>query len=616
MSDKRDLLLLVADDASSEKTTAAATLAWLAKKVGADFETYITVAPTFHRHASMSTTASWHLEQFCFVANFYDVLYCAVSESQTLQFKREAEAFGEILSIVSPDRIADFYLTVFGRFDEPLPEEAVVIPTGQPARSEEEELERAPWIEPFCYPEIFHRRALGVSAKTSEEQWQKLMDAGVKRAHLVYCPQVEADRLEAFGLDVTVVDEMTEDDTYGALTKRVADRWVDQSEMMAFGDQYVALRSLGFYLRHRALVFYEPADWRAYIAGLDTYADAIGDRLVWGNQTVRPVTDNAITEFGKYDMSMSLGIAQVGMTVREKIKLPPDWVTEAKAPWEEELSDEFLEEQIERGGIPVCYLLYAADLGHLGVFARLFDILSSDFTRCGLGFPSTWYDFAAEALEQIYIPHEQGGVFPRLEPLLSSTGVGVGTEAAGYMTKATLMDQLRQALDSLEAHLGPRMRPLGYYPWQDACPYYEHQTAEPQWEVPVELGFDYCVTYKNEGEPPQVVYERGDFVAINQQNVHWWGDGPVAQTQSWEERLTTESRPGWIMIGLDSPFWCQPPFYYDPDFPTFAEEETSVVELTAAMRYANGGGESGKLFLAKPHEVVRFARMLRERGDL
>jgi hypothetical protein len=611
---KQDLLLLVADDASTEKASASATLAWLAEEVNAEFETYITIAPTFSRHASMSTNGSWHLQQFCFIASLYNVLYCAVSESKTLQFKRAAAAAGQILSVVPPDQIADFYLTVFGHYDRPLPSEAVVIPAGRMLPGGEEP--ETPWIEPYCYPEIFYRKALGVSSAAPIEQWTKLVAAGVQRVYAVYCPQETVEQLQGLGLDVEVIDEVGADDTYGSLTKRLAERWIDKTEMMAFGNQYVALRSLGFYLRHRALVFYEPVEWEAYVKDISPYADRVGSRLVWGNQTVQQGGDNAITEFGKYDMSMSLGIATVGMTVRENIKLPSDWLGEAPAPWEQECSDAYLEEQIDRGGIPVCYLLYAADLGHLGVFARLFDILCADFARCGVGFPSTWYDYAPEALEQIYIPHEQGGVFPRLEPLLSSTGLGVGTEAAGFMTRDTLLDQLQQAIASLKEHLGPRLLPLGYYPWQDACPYYKHQTAQPQWGVPVELGFDYCVTYKDEGQWPQIVYEKGDFVAINQQNVHWWGDGPVLKTQEWEKRLIGESRCGWIMIGLDAPFWCQPPFYYDPDYPTFCKEETSVVELTAAMRYVAKGGESGKLFLAKPHEVVRYARLLREMGGL
>jgi hypothetical protein len=613
-NEKKDLLLLVADEVSSEKTAAAATLAWLAEDVGAEMETYISVDPWGGQNA-LSRTGHWHLEQFCFVANFYNVLYCAVSDAKALPFKRSAQAMGEILSVVNPAQIADLYVTVFGRYNRPLPDTAVMVSGLQPRDAAEEESMGALWMEPFCFPEILHRRALGLSSEAPDEAWLKLQARGLEKVLAVYCSAEAVERVRRLGLEVEVVDEVHPGDTYGSLIRRVADRWIDKTQMMGYGDQHIALASLGFFLRHKAVVFYQPTEWPQYIKEISPYAKKIGTTVVWGNQAARPMSDDVITEFGKYDLSMSLGIGVVGMTIREKIKLPPDWLAGARAPWESEYTDEFLEEQIAKGRIPVCYLLYAADLGHLTVFARLFDILCTSNTRCGMGFPSTWYDFEAEALEEMYIPYEQGGVFPRVEPLLSSTGLGVGTEARGFMTKETLLSQIRSALASIREHLGPRLVPIGYYPWEDACPYYQHQTAEPQWDVPVEAGFDYCITYQDEGELPKIVFQKGNLIAINQQNVHWWGgDGPVLKTKEWEKRLIGGRRPGWIMIGLDSPFWCQPPFYYDPRYPTFCKEETSVVELTAAMQYASSGGESGKLFLAKPHEVVRFARLLRARG--
>jgi len=610
---KKDLLLLAADDRSAEKTAAAATLAWLADEVGADFDTYITTGQPFGAPASLAVTGDWHAEQLFFISNFYNVLYCGIGQSKTPQFRREVGAFGEILADEAPARLADFYAAVFGHYGRALPAEAVVIPAGEPPDGPPDE---APiWIEPFCYPEVFFRKALGVSSAAPDDQWRKLLESGVTKAYCLYCPPETAERLRALGIAVEVVDEVRPDDTYGSLTIRLADRWVDRYQTLAFGNQAIMLRSLGFFLRHRAMPLYVPVDGRFYIKTVSAYAEMVGgDRVVWGNQTVYKGGDSVITEFGKYDLSMSLGISVVGPTIREKIKLPPDWIAEAKAPWEEEYLDEFLEAAVAKGMIPVCYLLYAADLGHLSSFARLFDILSTDSTRCGLGFPSTWYDFSAETLEQLYIPYQQGGVFPRCEPLVSSTGLAVGTEASGYMKRETLIAQLSKAIDSIKTHCGDKMAPLGYYPWEDACPYYHHQEAEPQFDVPKEVGFDYCVTYKDEGQFPKIVHQDGDFICINQQNVHWWGDGPVLKTQEWERKVVESGRSGWIMVGLDSPFWCQPPFYYDPEYPTFCKEETSVVELTAAMRYVNTGGESGRLFLAKPHEVVRYARLLSKKG--
>jgi len=303
-----------------------------------------------------------------------------------------------------------------------------------------------------------------VSINAPKNQWEKLKEAGIKKIYAVYCSMEDVDVLRRMGFVVEVVDDIKESDSYGSLTLRIVDRWINHFKTMAFGNQFIMLRSLGFFLRHRAAPFYEPLKWKEYVKKVSTYADKIGgERLIWGSQTVYPaISDDLITEFSKYDLSMSLGIYITGTSIREKIHLEPDWLTQTKAPWENEYSDTFLEEQIEKGNIPVCFLLYAADLGHLTTFARLFDILTASFARCGLGFPSTWYDFAAENLEQLYIPYQQGGVFPRCEPLLTSTGLGVGTEARGFMTKRTQIQQLEKALDSIKTHLDKQSS--GIYP--------------------------------------------------------------------------------------------------------------------------------------------------------
>jgi hypothetical protein len=41
-----------------------------------------------------------------------------------------------------------------------------------------------------------------------------------------------------------------------------------------------------------------------------------------------------------------------------------------------------------------------------------------------------------------------------------------------------------------------------------------------------------------------------------------------------------------------------------------------MVEMATCMRYVDGKGDSGRLFIARPHEVVRYARLLREMGLL
>jgi len=609
------LLFLVTDSRCAERTTATATLAWLAAEAGCEFDAYVEQEAQGRPDGSVISvpfTGNWHAEQFYFVASFFDLTFCSISTAPEVQYRREAMAMGaRAFPARGPEEIADLYLELFGHLGQALPRTMVVLPSGPDQAT-------GLWVEPFCYPDVYYSRALGVSAAAPDDQLRKLREAGVQTAHLLYCDEATSERLSKLGFRVEVVDSLRPGDTHGSVTCRIADRWLDRAKGIGFGNQRVALKMMPLSLRHDYITLYEGGDWVGFAPKVGAYAEKVGNKLIWGQQTVEPrPTDNVITEFSKYDCAMSLGPTIVGPTIQEKIRLPLDWLEQAKAPWEEEYSDDFLEEKARAGAVPVCYLNYAADLGHLTTFPRLFDLMAAWYGRCGLAFPSTWYDFAGETLQQMYIPERLGGVFPRVEPLLSSTGTGVGTEAKGFITKKTLLAMLGEAIESIRRHVGPDKVPIGYLPWQDACPYYRHDEGEPQFDVPQELGFEYCVTYKDEGQPPHIVLDDGGFTAINKQNVHWRGEGGMLNhTKLWEERLVKAGKSGWIMIDLDAPFWYQLPNYFDPVLPTHYNFEASIVEIATCMRYVDGGGESGKLFLAKPHEVVRYARILKRLSKL
>ena len=136
---------------------------------------------------------------------------------------------------------------------------------------------------------------------------------------------------------------------------------------------------------------------------------------------VVPMTDDVCTELSKFGMVMNLiGVnPRLGFTLQSKHPLPIDWLVDAKAPWEDEYSDEFLLQKIKERAIPVCFLFYAADLGHLPVLPRLIDLMGIEGMRAGIAFPSVWYKYAPELLEQLYIPRKLGGVFQLLETMFS-----------------------------------------------------------------------------------------------------------------------------------------------------------------------------------------------------
>lgn len=614
---RRPLLFFVSDAGCAARTAATATLAWLAEQAGSEFDAYIPVR-LFQRPGSPaispSITGNRHDEQFYFLAGCFDLTFCSLASEPPVPFRREAATFGaRLVPHRHPDELAVFYREVFALYGQPLPDHLVVIPTpgGDAAGASVD-------LEPYCYADVFYRRALGVPATVADAVLRELRAAGVQHAAILYCGDEVAARLAGHGFTVEMLDRAQPDDTCGSVTARITDRWLARGRGIAFGNQALTVKMLPFLMRHDLLPLYEPQQWRSFAATVGSYAHRLGNPLVWGNQTVEPrPTDDVITEFARHDVAMSLGVGICGPTVQERLELAREWLPQARAPWEVEYPDELLEQKAREGAIAVCYVLYAADLGHLTVYPRLFDVMAAWYGRCGLAFPSTWYDFNAEALQLLYLPESLGGVFPRVEPLLSSAGLGVATEAAGFLQPATLRTLLAQAIESIRRHVGPEKVPIGYLPWQDACPYYRRNSGEPQFAVLREAGFRYCITRKNEGDPPHIVYQDGDFVALNTQNVHWRVQGSLlAETRRWEQALVSAGRSGWILLDLDSPFWFQIPHYFDPELPAHYDFEASIVEFATALRYVDRGGESGRLFLARPHEVARFARILQRLGRL
>ena len=91
----------------------------------------------------------------------------------------------------------------------------------------------------------------------------------------------------------------------------------------------------------------------------------------------------------------------------------------------------------------------------------------------------------------------------------------------------------------------------------------------------------------------------------NQQTEHWSFD-PFSDLKRWEQKMITAQKPGWIAIGLDTPFWGFVPCYFG-----LASKGLDLTNVQKAMTYARDGGKSGKLFLLKPHELARFAKLLR-----
>jgi hypothetical protein len=600
---KRDLLFFFADEKAPATGAVVPVLSWLADQAGMDFEAYICIRPKTWAGRILAFNGNGHREQFYYLANFYrQVHYCSLTESPALQFKREVLAFGgAVVSARKPAELVEFYRDLFAWAKAKLPEEALILP----ARPEQSKL----WLQPFCYPDVNFRRALAVTDDLPAAAWQRLREAGVKKAVSLYCSDSAVELARQAKLTVSAADAVKSDDNYASITCRIADRWLPRAKGIAFADPVCTLKWQPYYLREKLLTLYEPSRWKEFAKTVGRYAAKTGNTLIVGNQMVEKMSDSVITEFSREGVVMSLaGVdARVGTTLQTRKSLPLDWLRDFPAPWEQECTDGSLADRAARQGIAVCFLFYAADLGHLPAMHRVLDLMLVEGLQCGFAFPSTWYDFQPQMLEQLYIPMDLGGVFPNIEPMLVSAGVGVATEAEGYLDPRVLSSSLRAARASIARHVGERHVPIGYYSFQDACPDYKHNTGKPPYDLFEKSGVEYAFSYKQEGQAPAILHESGKFTVMNQQGIHWFANNPkvspLERLKEWEARLSGTGAPAWITFGFDIPFYGLCPRYF-----------RGMESLVEVMSYVIAGGAQKKLFIARPHETVRYARMLKREG--
>ena len=118
-------------------------------------------------------------------------------------------------------------------------------------------------------------------------------------------------------------------------------------------------------------------------------------------------------------------------------------------------------------------------------------------------------------------------------------------------------------------------------------------------------GFSYMLSKSGFGQPPQVLYRDGDFVALNYTAGHWDGWTPfetinhVTDLRSAERSLTARRQPGWLLGSVDTCLWA------------FSGELWHAAPgLAAIAEFAARGGASGRLVNVPPRVLARYARLL------
>jgi hypothetical protein len=612
MINKKNLLFLFCDEKCSASPAIIPSLSRLADQIGIEFESYVCTRPKSWEGTVLPFTGNGHLQSFYYLANFYEkILYCSFSSYRSYQFRREVLAFGgEVISCRHPGELHQFYKEIYEYFSIPLPNQLTIIPGTASDLVNQNEL----WIAPYCYPDILFEDTIGISLDEFSENPDAYYELGPKFIKTLYC------KISHPGFEIKCIDSIQANDNYGTITERIIRRHKKLAKGIGFGNPPCILRWGALYCREKIITLYQDKNWEEFVPTVAKYAKLIGNDTITGNQMVYPRnSDNVITEFARFGLTFDLvGLSpRIAFSVQKKHQVKVDWLEFAPTPWDYEYSDEELIDRIKQKEIPVCFILYAADLGHLPILPRILDLMSWDGMRAGIAFPSTWYEYQPELVEQIYIPLQQGGVLPNLEPMVSSVGSAVAPEAKGFIDPEMLVSLLHKTKKQISIHVGEKLVPRGYYSFQDANPFYKAGTGTPQYQAVSQAGFEYYISYKNPDLTAKVLWHGNGMTVINQTIPQWFpGQGYAPDVlKEFENQcinsITSDTLfPKAITFGFDTPFFALAPIYTGYSEVVWTDPaNVGIKPLCDAMIFAKNGGDSGKLFLVKPHELYRYVQL-------
>jgi len=638
----KKLLLFLTSYANPQRDMIAATLAWVAEKLDLNFEVYYEsyfsgkhFSPYKREdHFGSTVIGGFHRERFYLLNRLFEVEYAIYGQSRLFSSSFLKTIRANI--IVETQDLLDFYQKIFSHFKVQLPKEIVLVET-RPFRGNlivhsknknqgcfkkvftslrgKFSSNRKPLppnlinVSPYCYPEIFYRQALGIGY-TSPFSFDFHKIADLTNIDTLFLPNNKIDEIKKQGFNVKVIDEFQQGDTYWSITNRIMSRWRNHSNGIAFSDPVLTSYWLPWLCRHKKLAVYEPLMEHVRSQMRDLVLDT-ENKLIYGRHS----SDRDITELSKDDIIWNIiDPGRPSFPIIEEANY--QMYQPKKNYYELEPDGDALKSFADEQKILCTVLFYCPDIRHTEVLPRILELATLTKMKTGIAITAQWYQMVPEILEMVNIPLENGGVFPNIEPLLCSAGMGVGVEAKGFLKEITLRNHLMEAKRLISATVGSKFLPKGHYPFLDTLKDYPYSnrvfkhtsSADPAFNVLEDLGFEYSITYLSPGKP-RVVYKSEKFIAINHTSKQWHPYSPflvmsdLNEIKKIEHDLVSKGKPGWIIVSLDSPLWM---------FSYYQWQKSNT--LFETISYILHGGKTGKLINTTPHVISRYARILKEKG--
>jgi hypothetical protein len=609
---KEKLLLLLSSFSNPQKNAAAATLAWMAEDAGWKFDCYYDafrtgdhfgggpIASAEAGRAFGSTMAGHaHTESWYQLLATYE---CAVVRLGESCFDPWIEDLKIPVAGSGEDPFM-LYLTAAERLGLSLSPKLIVLGgAGEDA---------------YLYPLICSKRALAVhsSARPGPAQLDLL---NIRTVESALCTQSENDDLRARGLPLSDTHSEYPAADMTSLSEILSKRWTEWCRGYFLGDPVVTACYLPFLCKTRRLALYgEPL------------------KPLINDTVLRKLDSNPVIYGRMFNDEDALLVSQAGGCWQLVDPGRPPFPAAAQpVAWrnppfdlfrhiEDSTGDDALREHAERGDILTSVVFWSGCIREIENFYRLNDhVLASGF-RCGYAVTSeTFAQGSQTPFGAIALPLERGGVFPLVEPLLASSGIGFSLES--YVPGRQFEDHLQRATRQMNETVPSYLRPKGWWACLDTRlepdperpaalrgrPFGEYRAGELKEALHSAVaahGFDYAITKAAPENIPAV--QIGSLYLLAQHAGSWLGWSPfhaingVEDIKRAEKSLFLRGGPGYITGTIDSCLW------------TFSLPHWERgKELKTMIDFILHGGRSGRLVNAHPYAVYRYAKYLQEQG--
>lgn len=332
-------------------------------------------------------------------------------------------------------------------------------------------------------------------------------------------------------------------------------------------------------------------------------------------------------------------------------------------PWDIEYSDEKLEEFARQGKIGITQAWAITDMAFLPLLPNMLDIYQSYRVKFGICLHLLpWVEYYPEWYQKMFTP----AYAPYAEPIFYDTGLswfygfmetkGILENYAKYLSDksvvksaqgsyglpvSSLKAQIDFAMQKISKLLGKEYLPRGYFPGMGLPEFQLEHTKALN-----ELGFEYAIKArgKDYGEQEGKILEKKEnkenLIILNSTDIGKINPGRANETLAYSAiekdmkgpgcilRVGMDSGHGFFISALNAPRHHLPTTVasFSPDMvhrkaaDMLPKEKTVYYGYNLAVRagvinYIAKGGESGRLFSCKPHELMRYAKIIERIKD-